>query len=243
MKTSHTTERITVLLLCVLLVGALGAGVFLAPAETLTEVRLIDDPSGSVARSTVADELVDVVGRVEGVSDRFEVEVVALGEKRSGYMPKSVVRASGRRPGLVIEKKATGDRSWEAPLRQALATVPPAQQTSLQTAIDTTLRTLRDRHCETPEVRCLVVIRTDGLEEIDRLVVRRLRGEVVPTSEARLKNDDIDVIFCGLAERASTPKAFRPPPSLERIEAAWIVEFTAPAKVTFLPSCHDVRVN
>lgn len=237
-------EPALVMALALATAGALTVGLLGAPPETVIEARIIDDSSGSVVRTRVADELLDLVRGLEGAADRFEVEVVALSDKRSGFLPRHVARVAGRRPGLRLEAEVVSERTWEAPLRAGLAAVTPTDHTAIFGAIDATLRALRGRQCERLDVRCVVIVRTDGLEEEDRAIVARLRGRGVGEAVApRLDNADVEIVFCGLAERAGTRTLFRPPPSLGRVELVWASEFTVPANLTFRPSCRDAHFH
>lgn len=231
-----STPQVVTALVLLGLAGLAAAAFLVEPApRSLTRVAVVVDRSATAAPDQTCADLRAIAAGLEGVGDAVELAVWATGDGQSAQEPVQVTRVEvARQPTLL---KAGADRG--TPLVDAVGAacgdVGATQESPIFAAVDGALADLRASGCDAPGTTCRLVVRTDGLEEVDRDVARRLwkGGEA---SEPRLENGAVEVRFCGLSTRSVVPSRKRLPGRAD-VERAWRAEFTHPASVTFIPSC------
>jgi hypothetical protein len=125
---------------------------------------------------------------------------------------------------------------------------PAPEYSAIYLSIERMLETLRTHGCK-PGVGCALWVDTDGDENVQMALQKRLRGEP-PSHEAAvapLDNIGIEVHFCGLAETStgganrgtknSARSIFRTHRDPRHVAEVWRSIFTDPTTVFFTPFC------
>lgn len=93
---------------------------------------------------------------------------------------------------------------------------------------------LSEVHCDAPGTTCSIWVRTDGEENVDAILRRRLAGQAMKFAP-RIKNTNINIHFCGISSRRDGTRGSLP--SLDTVRIAFLPEFTEPERVTFSSAC------
>jgi hypothetical protein len=226
---------------------ALAAAVVLAfavepPAATVHRAVVVLDASPTSRSATRCDDAERIVRGLLGQPlGRLELLVMSTGDRASGGEPLVLRRAAREAPAGILEGTAAAaehDAAVLASLRAACGTLPSRRESPILRAAAAAADTLRGMGCSGGGESCSLWLRTDGLEEEDPRVVRRLAGRVdaaVDSPAARIDNGDVSVTFCGLAEREVSGR--RQLADRAAVAAAFGPEFTHPSAVRFLATC------
>ena len=151
---------------------------------------------------------------------------------------------------IKLERSVTGfegeeDRrrraaSFLSKLVKTCADAPRRKWSPVLGAVDVGLKDLRTHGCGQPGATCLLVVKSDGLENVDRALVARLAGKKI-SAGPRLQVDELDrVIFCDLGRRAP---GGRNVPALDATMGAWRSELTTDARAVLAPACNEDLFN
>jgi hypothetical protein len=217
-----------------------GALLFAGPssAPPATYAALILDAS---VTSRAADRCEDAVGVARGIAERargpVELTIYATGSSKSDGQSVRLGRASrASQPRLAeVHADAGPDRAFLSEVRALCEAIQPQKESPLFAALVVAVDDLVAAPCSEPRVDCAVWFRTDGLEEVDELVTAALT-EDVPDRQPRIDNEDVDVVFCGLAARQVRGRKGSAG-DLSAVDRAFRPELSRPDRARLLPNC------
>ncbi len=195
------------------------------------------DISATNNRDAVCDDLVAIIKSATSVQSTHELTILASGGRDTANEPVKVASFALEPSRRLVEgKQAAHARrnqiSVEA--KQACDRLPIRQESPIFQMVDTATKYFANRRCGTDGLTCLILVRTDGIDETDAIMARRFRDSKFK-APPRIYNLHISVHFCGLSARRTTGKHRLP--SLSDVERAFREEFTEPDLVSFSPDC------
>lgn len=206
-------------------------------------VVLLDlSPTNAPNRCADLRALLDEELRGAEATRDLQVHVFGTGDRTTGDQPprihgfsraKTTFRVEGQRAGaLATERTAILKAADDA--CQAEAT---RMESPILAGIVGARAALAAIPCDDGRTTCRLVVRTDGLEERDPQVMARLHGKAVGgAASPRVENEHLDVLFCGLADRAVRGSS-RPLPGIVAVAEAFRAEVSHPDRVRFGTLC------
>lgn len=198
---------------------------------------------------------------IEGISRRVldmpemgtgsTITLVVTGDEGTALEPRRLKEFSVRKSGRIIEGQQADNRAKETLLTgikdecEKVTEVPNVSPIFL--SILRTVEHLQEKGG--PADKRLVFVQTDGEEFNDEKIKSALNarpGSPIKTS-AKINNDNVRVIFCGIAEttgatqgnKAQRKSRDRNWQRAERIREVWKSVFTNPDLVRFEPFCSE----
>jgi hypothetical protein len=202
------------------------------PPEYRYAIVLDASPTNAVDR---CEELAQLVRRALNATrdGNLQLTVSATTDRSRGNGLEHVYEVVRPRPPLSLKSAGSGARAAEADVetieaaRSACQGLVERLESPVFDAARYALSDLVAAECgANPLLTCWLVVRTDGLEERDPVLVKALRGEEAdPAREARLSAPGVQVELCGLAK--ISVKARSEVPDFAVLQKAWAPELGA----------------
>jgi hypothetical protein len=179
-----------------------------------------------------------------GIRKKSLMTIIATGDAATSMEPISIGYISIQKKTKLMETKTANkvDDRFLKDVSGILQNIPAqAYATPLYLALRRGIEVLRGQGCGTPQdgkgAGYLFAI-TDGEETEERVIRKALysNGKVEIPEEMIIINDEIKVVFCGIASTNQLTPA-RNRIRADRLETVWKAVFSNPEKVSFQPFC------
>jgi hypothetical protein len=239
-RASRSGPAVPLFALLVLMLGVVATFVITRPEDRRhsAQVALVWDvspsmrPNCNTLEATVRATIAGPELRIRRDSKFFLIET---GDKNRALDPRLVVELPiPRRVDAVLGGEAADSaRMFYAALRRACNTLSTTDASPIHRSIDVALAALAGRGC-TDAAACVVIVRSDLIENVNPAVVQRLSGTPAQgdSSQWLLTNSGARVRLCGWV-RESDVGGETPDQLLDR----WRGLFSHPEVVEFLPFC------
>lgn len=226
------------------IVMALGAGAAWAflreesPRQVMRAAILVD-ASITAAEGKRCDDIEQVGAALyDEAEGDLSITILATGDSTTGNEPEKIdvvsrVKGTSVLEGIGAEEEARP--SFLKSLRAVCDRIPSRKESPIFRGVQSVIRSFTKEDCAPSGHECRLYVRTDGLEEADETVQRRLQGSRVrKPGPARIDNRSIPVkvTFCGLSQR-TVRRSKAELPGIDAVDHAFRPEFVD----------HDVRFD
>ena len=229
--------------------GAAGVVVFrMEPVATPVErVVLLADTSRTSDQQTLCSDISRLASQVlnERQGD-LHLVLAGTGARSRGDKLERVAAWEHKHRGMSVSELGDGrdtERALLSQVQQRCEGLPERDESPLFDAARGAVSLVHSaRDCGQPHVSCSVVMRTDLVEERDAVLTAAIAGkQPIAPRIPRIDNDQVEITFCGLAERRLGRRARSV--DAATLQAAWLPEFTHPERVSFEESCAAMVVQ
>lgn len=243
-------QSIVVVSIAILLLGAAWAWMHPATPTPVWHVALLFDASKTAAPTRRCPDGRRLVSQVLDQA-RGDVQLVVFqtGDRSTGHQPIRLGAVSVSHPTRLLEG-TQDDAARQQALAEAdrlCAAVRVTDDSPLVDNLAAVSETMPASECSKPDVRCAVIFRTDGGEELNRDFIAALdrfpEESHDPTLDVRINNAHHDVLVCGVSERSVSTKPARrnpggrPLPTYGAVKAAFARVVSHPERLRVEPFC------
>lgn len=194
------------------------------------------DVSASTSRASLCDDMARILEDELARSGERQITILGTGGRDTANEPVRLGSFKLERSVRVLEGKTSGEEKQIHILgeaRRLCEKLPLRQESPIFNTVATATKYFSGIRCGEGGATCSLMIRTDGVEEIDETVKRALTKPL--TRSPRIENTGVSIGFCGLADRRTNFRAKLP--SLAAVETAFKPEFSDQNRVTFDAAC------
>ena len=240
------------LLFCGASVGFVGWRVYTVRTQDTPHFELVQDPS--LSHTEGCESLLGLAERAlrtDGVSSGSTLTVLVIGNEDTANEPWQLWRYSIPRTRKVLEGRTANLRRQQDVLHDIWNRCQTVRRTTISPiflGVKQAIADLRAQGCSRTS-HCELFVDSDLEENVEASIKKSLNsiGDGKRMLQSPIKNDGIDVVFCGLAVTAGrivdpSGREFRKgsprnPGREDRLREIWLSLFTKPEVVRFEPYC------